>query len=129
MYHAVICASGRNSRLGAFETAKEAARAYDAAARKAGKPANRLNFPNDNDAHNAAATQQSRKRMRTVAGADVAAAMAKRAQLAARLAALERALSDAKAAGAGSAARASALQAELAASQAHVTELSCVTAS
>ncbi len=49
--------------------------------------------------------------------------MAKRAQLAERMAALEHALSDANAAEAGSAARTSTLQAELAASQAHVTEL------
>jgi hypothetical protein len=117
-YVASIWAGGRHRQLGAFKTAEAAARAYDAAARKLGKPVKAINNPD------AAAEQSSRKRMRTAAGTDDAAAvMAKRAQLAARLAALERALRDAKAAEAGSAARAVTLQAELAASQAHVTEL------
>jgi hypothetical protein len=131
----IYYAGGRKRRLGAFETAEEAARAYNAAARKAGKPLNNIPDAAAHDTHikasaggaatapDGAAAQQGKKRMRTAASADAADVQAKRAQLTARLAALERALSDAKAAEAGSATRASALQAELAASQAHVTEL------
>jgi hypothetical protein len=134
-YYATVCAGGRQRHLGTFKTAEAAARAYNAAAHKLGRQVNALNNPaadaavgiaSTNAPDDAAAQQQSRKRMlkRTAAGADDAAAVtAKRTQLAARLAALERALRDAKAAEAGSAARASTLQAELAASQAHVTEL------
>jgi hypothetical protein len=137
-FDAAIWAEGRMQHLGAFETAEEAARAYDAAARKLGKPADTLNFPND-AAHDtptagadvmavaaeAAAQQQPRKRMRTTAAdADDAAVMAqRRTQLAARVAALERALSDTEGAEAGSAARATTLAAQLVASQAHVAEL------
>jgi hypothetical protein len=131
---AKICTRGRVHNLGAFDTAQKAARAYDIAARKAGKPAEWLNFCDDtaHDTHigaaagggamapDDAAEPQSRKRMRMAAGVDAAAL---REQLVARLAALERALSDAKAAEVVSAARASTLQAELAASQAHATEL------
>jgi hypothetical protein len=137
-YVARIWAEGRKQHLGVFETAEEAAQAYDAAARKLGKPTNTLNFPEDavNNAHAAGApaggataldeadAQQPSKRMRTATDADDAAVTTqRRAQLAARVAVLARALSHAKAAEADSTAHASTLAAQLAASQAHVAEL------